>query len=306
MARVKKGNPIHGWVVFDKPVGMGSTQAVAFVKRVFNAQKAGHGGTLDPLACGVLPIALGEATKTMSYVLGADKYYKFEVTFGEERQTDDTEGEVTKSSDKLPSKQEILDAVPSFSGEIQQTPPLYSAVKIAGKPAYARARAGEDVKIEAKTITIHNLSLVSFEGDENAVKTAVFELSASKGTYVRSIARDMGRMLGCYAYVSKLQRTKAGKFELSSAISKEKLDLCLEKGQSAEEFLLDIGTVLDDIPAYSASIEELNDFKVGKQLVRVHLKPGLMRVMSPDNKLLSLVEVGLAGEMKIIRNFNII
>lgn len=297
----KKGNPIHGWLVFDKPVGMSSAQAVAFVKRTFNAQKAGHGGTLDPLASGVLPIALGEATKTMSYVLGADKYYSFEVTFGEERQTDDSEGEITESSTERPIKQQILDVIPQFIGEIQQTPPLYSAVKIAGKPAYARARNGEDVAIQAKTIIVHTLELLSFDGEK-----AEFSMHAGKGTYVRSIARDMGRLLGCYAYVSKLKRTKAGKFELSESISKEKLDLCLDKGQSAEEFLLDIGTVLDNIPAYGASNEELNDFKVGKQLVRMHLKPGLMRVMSPTGKLLSIVDVGLAGEMKIVRNFNIV
>jgi tRNA pseudouridine55 synthase len=302
----KKGNPIHGWLVFDKPIGMSSAQAVAFVKRAFNAQKAGHGGTLDPLASGVLPIALGEATKTMSYVLGADKYYSFEITFGEERKTDDCEGEVIQSSDKRPSEQDILAVIPQFLGEIQQIPPLYSAVKIAGKPAYARARNGEDIKIEAKTITVNTLELISFDGDGSNITQATFEMHAGKGTYVRSIARDMGRILGCYAYVSKLKRTKAGKFEISEAISKEKLDLCLEKGQGADKFLLDIGTVLDDIPAYGASNEELDDFKVGKQLVRMHLKPGLMRVMSPNNKLLSLVDVGLAGEMKIVRNFNIV
>lgn len=301
MARKRKGNPIHGWLVLDKPVGMSSAQAVGFVKRVLDAQKAGHGGTLDPLASGVLPIALGEATKTMDYVLSADKYYTFEVTFGEERNTDDAEGEVTHTSDSTPTKQQILDIIPQFLGEIEQTPPLFSAIKINGKPAYARARSGEEVAIQARTITIHSLELTKLEGNK-----ACFTVHASKGTYVRSIARDMGRLLGCYGFISELRRTQAGKFKLSDAISKEKLDLCLEKGQSAENLLLDIATVLDDIPAYGASMVEISDFKVGKQLTRIHLKPGLMRVMTPQNQLLSLVEVGQAGEMKIVRNFNIV
>jgi tRNA pseudouridine55 synthase len=299
--RHKKGDDIHGWLVFDKPIGMSSAQAVGFVKRIFNAKKAGHGGTLDPLASGVLPIALGEATKTMNYVINADKHYTFEITFGEERATDDCEGEVTQSSEKRPTEQGVLDVLPGFVGDIEQTPPLYSAVKIDGKAAYARARSGENVEISAKKITVHSLEMTSFNGE-----TATFEMYAGKGTYVRSIARDMGRKLGCYAYVSRLQRTKAGKFALSEAISKEKLDLCMEKGQDAHTFLLDISTVLDDIPAYVASNEELNDFKVGKQLVRMHLKPGLMRVVNTENKLLSLVNVGEAGEMKIVRNFNIV
>ena len=199
MSKNKHGLPINGWVMFNKPVGMGSSKAVNFVQHIFNAKKAGHGGTLDPLASGILPIALGEATKTMQFILSKDKHYQFTAKFGAETTTDDTEGDVINTSNNLPSKEDLLKVMNDFSGEIEQTPPQFSAIKINGQPAYKAARKGNDVIINARTITVFNLELVSFNGTDESVEDATFEAHVSKGTYIRSIARDIGRKLGCYA-----------------------------------------------------------------------------------------------------------
>jgi tRNA pseudouridine55 synthase len=203
----KKGRPVSGWLVLDKPVGMGSTEAVSKIKWLFNAEKAGHAGTLDPLASGMLPIALGEATKTVPYVMDGAKVYRFTVSWGEERSTDDLEGPVTKTSDKRPSEEEIRAVMPNYTGIIMQTPPQFSAIKIAGERAYDLAREGATVDIPAREVEIGRLEII-----ENSADRTVFEIDCGKGTYVRSLARDMGRDLGCFGHISELRRTEVDPF----------------------------------------------------------------------------------------------
>jgi len=198
---------VNGWINLDKPVGVTSTQAVAQLKFLFNAKKVGHAGTLDPLASGVLPIAFGEATKTVSVVQDGTKAYRFAVKWGEETDTDDAEGEVVARSDLRPSPAEIAAMLPRFIGVISQTPPTYSAIKIAGERAYDLARDGQEFEIAARDITVHKLELVSSEPGE-----AVFEAECGKGAYVRAIARDLGRALGCHGHVVLLRRTRVGPF----------------------------------------------------------------------------------------------
>lgn len=204
----KKGRPVSGWVIFDKPKGMGSTEAVSKIKWLFNAEKAGHAGTLDPLASGMLPIALGEATKTVPYVMDGTKVYRFTVTWGEERSTDDLEGVATKNSDNRPSKSDVEALLPNYTGVISQVPPQFSAIKIAGERAYDLAREGETVEIPAREVEIDRLEIIEFP-DENRTE---FEVECSKGTYVRSLARDMGRDLGCFGHISDLRRIEVAPF----------------------------------------------------------------------------------------------
>lgn len=204
---------VNGWVIVDKPEGMSSAHVVAKIKRLFKAKKAGHGGTLDPLATGVLPIALGEATKTLSYVLDGAKAYRFQLKWGEGRTTDDREGEITKISDKRPNANEIKDILPQFIGHIEQIPPSYSALKVNGKRAYTLAREGQSVSLPPRQIVISSLILL-----ESTPDTATFEVSCSKGTYVRSLARDLASKLGTYAHITQLRRLKAGFFHEKDAI----------------------------------------------------------------------------------------
>ncbi|MBA1139621.1 tRNA pseudouridine(55) synthase TruB [Mesorhizobium neociceri] len=203
----KKGRPISGWVVLDKPVGMGSTEAVSKIKWLFQAEKAGHAGTLDPLASGMLPIALGEATKTVPYVQDGAKIYRFTVAWGEERSTDDLEGPVTNSSDKRPAEVDVRALLPKYTGVIMQTPPQFSAIKISGERAYDLARGGETVDIPAREIEIGRLDIV-----EHAADHTIFEVECGKGTYVRSLARDMGRDLGCFGHIAELRRVEVEPF----------------------------------------------------------------------------------------------
>ncbi|MFZ4805887.1 MAG: tRNA pseudouridine(55) synthase TruB [Hyphomicrobiaceae bacterium] len=220
MARRKKGRPIHGWVILDKPLGMTSTQAVGLVKRLYDAQKAGHAGTLDPLATGILPIALGEATKTVSFAVDGEKAYRFTVRWGSETNTDDAEGSITETSEQRPRMDEIEALLPSFMGEIQQVPPQFSAIKIDGERAYDLARDGETVALEARTVVIEDLRIVDMPDSE----TTVFEAECGKGTYVRALARDMGRRLGCYGHVIALRRTQVGPFSEDEAVTKAELE----------------------------------------------------------------------------------
>ncbi len=220
MARRKKGNPINGWVVLDKPVGMTSTQAVGKVRWLFQAQKAGHAGTLDPLATGILPIALGEATKTVPYAVDGQKAYRFTVRWGIETDTDDAEGQVVERSELRPARAAIEALLPSFIGEVLQTPPAFSAIKIDGQRAYDLARQGEVVKLEARPVQIDRLELVDMPDDD----TSVFEAECGRGTYVRAIARDIGRTLGCLGHVTALRRTRVGPFEEATAVTIEDLE----------------------------------------------------------------------------------
>jgi len=199
---------VHGWVVLDKPIGMTSTHAVAVLKRLFSAKRAGHAGTLDPLASGGLPIALGEATKTVPFVIDGRKRYRFTVAWGEERDTDDTEGKVTQTSDQRPSAEAIRALLPRFTGLIEQIPPQYSAIKVQGERAYDLARDGETVELKPRPVQIHELNLV--EHSDNG--QSVFEAECGKGTYVRALARDIGRILGCFGHICALRRTLVGPF----------------------------------------------------------------------------------------------
>ncbi|MCB1434553.1 MAG: tRNA pseudouridine(55) synthase TruB, partial [Alphaproteobacteria bacterium] len=216
----KRGNPVHGWVILDKPYGMTSTQAVGKVRWLFNAQKAGHGGTLDPLATGLLPIALGEATKTVSHAMDGRKIYRFTAHWGEERSTDDLEGEVTAQSVERPTVTQIEAILPRFTGEIQQAPPAFSAIKVAGERAYDLARAGEAVDLAPRPVHIEDLNLVDIPDTDHAT----FEVTCGKGTYIRSLARDMGRALACLGHVSMLRRIAVGPFTETDMISLEKLE----------------------------------------------------------------------------------
>jgi len=250
MARRKKGNPVNGWLILDKPVGMTSTQAVGFVRRMFNAQKAGHAGTLDPLATGVLPIAMGEATKTVPYAVDGEKHYRFTVRWGAETNTDDSEGETVETSAIRPSRADILSVIPRFIGEIAQVPPAFSAIKIDGNRAYDLARAGEEVVLEARTVVIDNLELVEMIDEA----TAVFEARCGKGTYVRAIARDMGRLLGCRGHIVALRRTQVGGFHEGDAVSVEELEAAAQAGWDQLELLLSpIETALRDLTELSIS-----------------------------------------------------
>ncbi|MFZ1989879.1 MAG: tRNA pseudouridine(55) synthase TruB [Alphaproteobacteria bacterium] len=262
MARRKKGQPVHGWVALDKPKGMTSTQAVARVRRLFDAQKAGHAGTLDPLATGILPIALGEATKTVPFVMDRDKVYRFIIRWGEARTTDDAEGEVTQTSDVRPSEDAVRDALPSFVGEIWQTPPKFSAIKIDGERAYDIAREGGEVEIEPRLVEIYE---AHYLGAKDADHTEL-EITCGKGTYVRSLARDLAQMLGTCGHVAELRRTRVGPFEEKSAISLEKLEALGDSPRHLES-LFPVETVLDDIPALAVSGDQAARLRQGRSVI---------------------------------------
>ncbi|HRK70808.1 MAG TPA: tRNA pseudouridine(55) synthase TruB [Micropepsaceae bacterium] len=251
MGKRKKGERVHGWIVLDKPKGMTSTQAVSAVRRIFNAQKAGHAGTLDPLATGVLAIALGEATKTVPYAVDALKTYRFTVRFGEATATDDTEGAVTARSDVLPTRAAILSALPDFIGDIMQTPPAFSAVKVDGERAYDLAREGEAVELSARPAFIGRISLVDMPNPAHAV----FEMVTGKGVYVRAFARDLALKLGTYGHVTALRRTQAAGFDEADAIL---LDRLAGNGHIPGAFahLLPVETALDDIPALAVTEQD--------------------------------------------------
>lgn len=244
---------VHGWVVLDKPIGMTSTHAVAIVKRLFQAKRAGHAGTLDPLASGGLPIALGEATKTVPFVMDGAKRYRFTVRWGERRDTDDSEGRVVARSDARPSEEQIKALLPRFLGAIQQVPPRYSAIKIQGERAYDLARDGEEVELAPREVQIFEFILLKQEDDNHTT----FEAACGKGTYVRSLARDMGELLGCHGHVSALRRTEVGPFDEKDMIPLEELEALCDRAGAGEgslaDALLPVETALDDIPALAVS-----------------------------------------------------
>jgi tRNA pseudouridine55 synthase len=262
----KRGRPVHGWVVFDKPLGMTSTQAVGKIRRLFDAEKAGHGGTLDPLATGLLPIALGEATKTVQWAMDGRKVYRFEVAWGAERSTDDMEGDITAQSDLRPTPSSIESILSDFQGEIQQAPPTFSAIKIDGERAYDLARAGEEVEMVKRRVTIEKLALVGCPDADHAL----FEVTCGKGTYVRSLARDMGRKLGCLGHVSMLRRIAVGPFSEADMIPLETIEEMSHKplGNSAENGVLrPLETVLDGIPALALKDAEAQRLKQGQSIL---------------------------------------
>ena len=243
-----KKRDVHGWVVLDKPVGETSTRAVAIVKRAFSAKKAGHAGTLDPLASGILPIALGEATKTVPFVMDGRKAYRFTVRWGVETATDDTEGAAVASGDTRPTRAAIEALLPQFTGSVMQVPPTYSAIKIAGERAYDLARDGEAVTLTARPVEIDSLVLVASDTD-----TAVFEAECGKGTYVRALARDFGRALGCYGHVTALRRTRVGPFTEADATGLAVLaDASAEPADTARA-LMPVVNALSEITSVTVS-----------------------------------------------------
>ena len=258
MARRRKGNPVHGWVVLDKPYALGSTSAVGKVRWLFKAQKAGHAGTLDPLATGILPIALGEATKTVPFMMDAKKGYEFTLKFGENTDTWDVEGEVTDTSDLRPSKDDILAALPQFIGDIEQIPPRFSAIKVDGKRSYDLARSGEVVALKARHVRVDSFELLSYDG-----QAASFAVACGKGTYIRSLARDLAAELGTCGHVSVLRRTRVGPFTLEGSFSLDALEqLCHRGGVSGA--LRPVETALDDIPVLAITEQEAIELKHGR------------------------------------------
>ena len=310
MSRNKKGIPVHGWLNLDKPLGLTSTQAIGRVRRILNAQKLGHAGTLDPLATGVLPIALGEATKTIPFAQDADKIYTFTVSWGEARNTDDCEGEVIATSDSRPTEADIRALIPRFSGRIQQIPPQFSAIKIDGERAYNLARAGEAVEIQPREVIVHSLALTAITTD-----SASFEMECSKGTYVRSIARDMGQILGCFGHISVLRRTAVGGFTEESAISLDAFEKMV-LSSSPDQVLMPVETVLDDIPALAMTASEISRVRQGQtlsfiarpdydRLVKAGVAEGVDLVLAVANgKPLALMNVS-GVELHPVKVFNL-
>lgn len=283
-----KTHPFNGWINLDKPLDMTSTQAVGKVKKILGMKKVGHAGTLDPLATGILPIAVGEATKTVQYLQNRDKGYDFTITWGEARSTDDAEGEVIATSDKIPTEQEITAALPNFIGDIDQIPPKYSAIKIQGERAYDLARDGVDFKIEPRQVTVYSLRMTHCDD-----KTASFSMTCGKGTYVRAIARDLAEMLGTYGYITMLKRTFVGGFTMDNAISFDKLAEIVDKG-AAQEVLLGLRHALDDIPALPLSNQEASRLRNGQKII-FSSKPDMDRLNSHGvNPLTAKDEIVLA------------
>jgi len=265
MGRRKKGVKVDGWINLNKPVGVGSTEAVNAVRRGLNAQKAGHAGTLDPLASGVLPIALGEATKTIPYIQDELKTYEFTVQWGQQTSTDDMEGDVIESSDVIPSQQSVEALLPRFVGSIEQIPPQFSAIKINGERAYDIARGGGDVDIPPRLVHIESLVLLDHDEAQNQTS---FRMRCGKGTYVRSLARDWGVELGCYGHICVLTRTEVGSFSIEETISLDVFEK-IEDKTATGGFMLPVEAVLDDIPALSVTQQEASQLKNGQALTFV-------------------------------------
>ena len=318
---------LHGWIILDKPLGMGSTTAVSAVKRILRQvgepkTKVGHGGTLDPLASGVLPIALGEATKLAGRMLEATKAYDFSIRFGEETDTLDAEGKVVGTSEGRPSLEQVEAVLPRFTGELEQVPPAYSALKVGGKAAYARARAGEELELNPRTITVHSLSvrhpeLVSGSISSKAERAPEWMLkqvqhdgleeitlsaTVSKGTYIRSLARDIARALGTVGHVSYLRRTRAGPFSLSQAISLDFLEEAA-KARALTRTVLPLDAALDDIPALPVTPGQAQLLRHGQRLAGFPAKPGL-QLATLEKTPVALVEATADG-LKVIRGFNL-
>jgi tRNA pseudouridine55 synthase len=262
MSRRKRGLPVSGWVNLDKPFNMTSTQAVSKVRRLFDAQKAGHAGTLDPLATGILPIALGEATKTVPFLMESDKVYRFTIAWGRSTASFDAEGETTAESDLRPNPDAVEAALPPFIGEIEQIPPAFSAVKVDGERAYDLARKGVELELDPRPVMVHGLRLV----DAPDADHVELELHCGKGTYVRALARDLAAALGACGHVSQLRRTRVGRFDEAEAISMENLEEVCHRGAGSEA-LLPVETALDDIPALAVTQEDAFRLSQGRAVV---------------------------------------
>ena len=322
MSRRKKGRPVHGWLILDKPLELTSTAAVGRVKRLFDAKKAGHAGTLDPLATGVLPLALGEATKTVSFAMDGEKAYRFTVRWGIETTTDDAEGEIVAQSDIRPTLDAIEAELPKFLGTIQQVPPRFSAIKVDGNRAYDLARDGEVVELAAREVVIEQLSLVESPDRD----TTIFEAVCGKGTYVRAIARDLGRILGCHGHVIALRRTRVGPFDEQDAWTFDDLEALarqveVERADDAPEVpaapqdvqhsldqaLLAVHAALGDLPQLTLSQSDASRIARGQGVIMrgrdAPVVSGAAFAMC-KGRLLALVEVE-RGEVRPTRVFNL-
>ena len=301
------GAGMHGWLILDKPLGLSSSQTVGAVKRVlrqggYPKAKIGHGGTLDPLATGVLPIALGEATKLTGRMLDADKAYAFTIGFGIETDTLDAEGVEIARSDVRPTRAAVEAVLPSFRGPIDQTPPAYSALKVEGERAYKRARAGETVELASRRVTIHDLEIVGAGEAGERLEAVTLAARVSKGTYIRSLARDIAHALGARGHVTMLRRTKAGPFTLDQAISLDKLEE-LGQGRALEQALLPLTAGLDDIPALSVTADQARLLRQGQKLIGSAATDGL-HLATEGPVPVALVEVS-DREVRVVRGFNL-
>jgi len=307
VARKRRGEVINGWIAVDKPQGITAAKVVARVKTAINAAKAGHGGTLDPLATGVLPIALGAATKTVNFAMDGRKTYEFDVLWGERTDTDDSDGSVTEVSDARPAKAEIIEALGGFTGQIEQVPPDYSAVKVNGQRAYDLARNKQPLNLTAKTVTVHEFELITALNSDRAS----FRVHCGKGTYVRALVRDLALALGTLGHITRLRRTRCGPFIENHAISLEKLEALGHKA-AASEYLLPVKTVLDDIPALALTAEEARRMTLGQSIalwpvVKRSAVPGLGQGTTVqalcEDKLIAVAEVG-NGMVRPVRVLN--
>ncbi len=303
--RIKRD--VHGWIVLDKPIGMTSTHAVAAVRRLYEAKRAGHAGTLDPLASGCLPIALGEATKTVPFVMDGRKTYSFTVRWGEERDTDDADGQVTATSAQRPSREAIEALLPRYMGTISQVPPQFSAIKIEGERAYDLARDGQTVELQARPVEMHRLTLVNRPDADHAE----FVAECGKGTYVRSLARDMGRALGCHGHIAALRREEVGPFGPEDMISLEQLGSLCHRAATGEGnlsgTLLPVETALDDIPALAVSRADAARLQRGQAVLLRGRDAPIFRgtvYVTVSGQLLALAECD-RGEIVPKRVFNL-
>ena len=298
---------VHGWIILDKPVGMTSTQAVGAIKRLFSCKRAGHAGTLDPLASGCLPIALGEATKTVPFVMDSRKIYRFTVCWGEERDTDDADGRVVATSDRRPTREAIEALLPGYMGTISQVPPQYSAIKVDGERAYDLARDGETVDLAARPVEIQRLELTAMPDAD----TAEFEAECGKGTYVRSLARDIGRALECYGHIKTLRREAVGSFSQNDMISLEQLTAMCHRAAAGEaslaDALLPVETALDDIPALAVARADAARLQRGQAVLLRGRDAPIFRgtvYVTVSGQLVALAEVD-RGEIVPKRVFNL-
>ena len=297
---------MHGWIILDKPLGLGSTQAVSAVKRAlrqggYGKAKVGHGGTLDPLASGVLPVAIGEATKLAGRMLDSDKVYEFTIGFGVETDTLDGEGQAIATSDVRPTLAEVEAVLPRFTGPIEQVPPAYSALKVDGERAYDLARAGEEVVLATRAVTVFSLAVAPASAGAT-VDEVTLTAHVSKGTYIRSLARDIAHALGTVGSVTYLRRIKAGPFDLSHAISLDKLTESAN-ARVLEQILLPLRAGLDDIPALSLEPDQAGALRQGRVLVGIAEDDGLHFAMLGETPV-ALVEVE-SGEARVVRGFNL-
>jgi tRNA pseudouridine55 synthase len=279
--RKPRGRPLDGWLIIDKPAGMTSTDVVNRVKRIFDAQKAGHGGTLDPLATGLLPVAFGAATKTVPYVMDGTKLYRFTLKFGEARDSDDADGQVTETSDLRPENAAIEAALPEFRGDIMQIPPVFSAIKVAGERAYDMAREGRPPILEPRPARVDRFDLV----ERPDADTAVFEVASGKGVYMRSLARDLARACGTVGHIAALRRLRVGPFLEEHAIPLDKLRDKDDTAPASPDLLRPVSTALADIPALALTGHEVADLLHGQAISLITLMGRIPGTADPDGGL---------------------